>query len=52
MLVTEDLLQMSSIGKSHVPCQYCGDAEHQSSKCPQAEMCPTWKTINHSLKYI
>ena len=27
-LVTKDLLQMSSINKSHMPCQYCGSADY------------------------
>ena len=43
---------MSNIGKSHVPCQYSGSADHQSSTCPQAEVCPICETKSHSLKYI
>ena len=32
---------MSNIGKSHLPCQCCGSADHQSNACLQAQMCPT-----------
>ena len=28
VLVTKDLLQMSSVRKSHVPCPYHGSADH------------------------
>ena len=52
MLVTKDLFHMIVVAKSHVPCQYCGSADHQSCTCPQAEVCPTCKTKNQSLKYI
>ena len=33
-------------------CKNCSSAEHQSSTCLQAEVCPTCKTKNHSWKYI
>ena len=28
VLVSKDLLHMNNIEKSHVPCQYCGSADH------------------------
>ena len=36
----------------HVPCQYCGSADHYSNACSQAEVCPLCMTKNHSLMYI
>ena len=52
VLVSKDLFQLSSVNKFHVPCQYCGSANDQPITCPQAEVCPTCNTKDHSLKYI
>ena len=39
-------------GQLHGPCQYGGNADHPSNACPQAKVCPTCKSKNHSLMYI
>ena len=44
---------MTSIGKLHAcALSILWHGIHWSSTCPQAEMCPTCKTKNHSLNYI
>ena len=52
VLVTKDLLHMSNIGRSQVPCQYCGNVDHWSSTGTQTEVCPTCETRNHCLNFI
>ena len=52
VLITKDVLQMRSVNKLHMPCQYCDYTDHQSSTCLQAEVCPTFKTKDYSLKHI
>ena len=65
VLVTKDLLLTSTTVSNYateitihtyihtfIHCQYCGSADHQSSACPQAEVCHMSKTKNHRSIYI
>ena len=52
MLHTDSKTPSHAAEQLQIPWQYCGHEDHQSSTCPQVDVCPTCQTKNHSLLYI